>query len=186
MFNVIKICDDIKIHRVAYELKDKKMVPFHARRYNEYSFMLRHIFSFANMEKGYNEFVESIGNIMRRALEAYGTFIYKKGIDDLSSDDEILSMIQNAKKRDYFNNLMYRLVLNGESHLQERAQGLPDTDFFVYISEAEKVRTAKEILIFINILTPLHLKTHLRESPSDDITDKLNKIQAWENDIFVE
>jgi hypothetical protein len=79
---------------------------------------------------------------------------------------------------------MYRLVLNGESHFQERAQGIPDTDFFSYISESEKIRTAKEILIFLNLLNPLHLREHLKVNFSDNIAGILNQIQTWERKMF--
>lgn len=67
---------------------------------------------------------------MRRDLEVYRTFTHKKGIEALSCDRDVLETIGDRSKRECFNNLMYRLVLNGESHLQKRAQGIPDADFF--------------------------------------------------------
>ena len=183
-FSLMRIFSDIRVNCKAYELREKILTPFDDKKYNEYSFMLRQIFSYANEVDGYIGYSESIGNIMRRALEAYGTFTYKKGIEALSNDRDILNTIADTRKQDYFKNLMYRLVLHGESHLQERAQGIPDTDFFTYISDAEKIRTAKEILIFLNLLNPLHLREHLKTNPSDDVAEILNQIHAWENEIF--
>ena len=183
-FSLMRVCSDIQANTKIYELREKALIPFDEGKYNEYSFMLRKIFSYANGDNESSEYSESIGNTMRRVLEAYGTFTYKKGIEELSYDRDILKTIDDESKRDYFKNLMYRLVLNGESHLRERAQGIPDTDFFSYIGDAEKTRTAKEILIFLNLLNPLHLREHLKTKPSDDVSEILNQIQAWENEIF--
>lgn len=184
MFNLIHVCSDIKLNYKAYELKNKTLIPFNDRAYNEYSILIRRIFSYAAQEIGYTDYNDSIGNTMRKVLEAYGTFVYKKGIEELSCNKDILAIIKDERKRIYFNNLMYRLVLHGESHLQERAKGIPDTDFFSHVSESEKIRTAKEILIFINLLNPLHLREHLRRNQSDDGAAILNKIKAWENELF--
>ena len=51
-----------------------------------------------------SEYEIVIGNIMRQALEAFATFVYKKGIEDISTDDTVLSII-DEKYRDYFENL---------------------------------------------------------------------------------
>ena len=183
-FNMMKVCADLLVNNIVYELKNKELIPF-SKNYNEYSFLVRRVFSYANMDTGYSEFNENIGNIMRRVLEAFGTFVYKKGIEHLSMDADILATIQDANKRDYFANLMYRLVLHGESHLEAQTQGIPDTNLFTYISESEKVRTAKEILIFINLLNPLHLKAHLKQ-PSDNVNDMMRQVNDWENEIFIQ
>lgn len=183
-FSLIRICADISLNSKAYELKDKTLIPFSEKKYNEYSLMLYKAFSYAKQENNYTEHNESIGNIMRRILEAYGTFTYQKGIEALSCDQDVLATIKDEKKRAYFNNLMYRLVLNGESHLQERAQGIPDTDFFSYIGEAEKIRTAREILIFLYLLNPLHLREHFKVSSPCAVADILRQIQAWDDEIF--
>lgn len=183
-FSLIRVCSDIAVNSKAYELKDKTLIPFEDKKYNEYSFMLRRIFAYASQEVSATEYGESIGNIMRRVLEAYGTFTYKKGIEALSCDVEVLDTISDPNKKAYFNNLMYRLVLNGESHLQERAQGIPDTDFFAYIGDAEKLRTAKEVLVFLHLLNPLHLRAHLKATSQDDVSGMINQIETWESDMF--
>lgn len=60
-----------------------------------------------------------VGNLMRRVMEAFSTFVYKKGIAEISCDDTILQQIGDKDYIDYFKNLMYRLVLNGDSHMLE-------------------------------------------------------------------
>ena len=52
-----------------------------------------------------------VGDSMRRVMEAFSTFVYKKGIAEISSDDTILQQIGDKDYIDYFKNLMYRLVL---------------------------------------------------------------------------
>ena len=43
----------------------------------------------------------------------------------------LLESIKDKKYIEYFRNLMYRLVLNGESHSEERVRSLmDDNDFF--------------------------------------------------------
>lgn len=72
---------------------------------------------------------------------------------------------------------MYRLVLNGESHSEERVRTLmDDNDFLEMLSITEKQRTAKDIICFIYLLNPNHVRAHLSSSGianSDDV------IEAW-------
>ena len=72
--------------------------------------------------------VLKVGNSMRRVLEAFSTFVYKKGIADISCDNTILQQIRDKDYIDYFKNLMYRLVLNGDSHMLERTNNLDDME----------------------------------------------------------
>ena len=65
-----------------------------------------------------------IGNSMRRALEAFSTFIYGTGIADVSFDPKVIKGLGNHSK--HFENLMYRLVLHGESHFVNRVHALQD------------------------------------------------------------
>jgi hypothetical protein len=51
-------------------------------------------------------------------------------------DDAILKQL--GEKSSYYKNLMYRLVLNNESHTEEKTLSLPETDFYAYISPEEK------------------------------------------------
>lgn len=105
-------------------------------------------------------------------VEAYSTFIYKIGIDAISFDDEILSQIKNKKQQEYFSNLMYRILLNGESHSEEKVKSLED--FCNGISTDEKNRIAKDILCFLYLLNPVHISKHLWR-----IIDAENKIKEW-------
>ena len=112
-----------------------------------------------------------------RVLEAFGTFNYKKGIDEISTSKEILSTIPE-ENRDYFENLLYRLVLHGGSHYEEHVKSLNNLTFFDYISNEEKIRTSKDILCFIFLLNRLHLLRHLSNREDAELT-----IKSWLKDI---
>jgi len=135
--------DDKKMTYRLLELDKRKITIFNRKKRNEYSQLLKTVYEYASNRSEEYELV--IGNIMRRMLEAFGTFEYRKGIDEISCDQTILSII-TEEKRDYFENLMYRLILNGESHLEDRAKSLTDNNFFATITAEEKKRTAKDVL----------------------------------------
>ncbi len=107
----------------------------------------------------------NIGNTMRRILEAFSTFEFKEGIDTVSCNKTALKSL--APHADYFENLMYRLVLNGESHFEQRIKGLEDLNFFSVISPEEKHQTAKDIICLMYILNPNHVNAHLAEIPAE-------------------
>ena len=115
---------------------------------------------------------------MRQMLEAFSTFQYKKGFDDISTDQSILALLPEDVYKTYFENLMYRLILNNGSHRLEQTQSMSDMYFFTVISDSEKQRTAKEILCFIYLLNKKHLLSHF-----EGCTDIESNLQHWCNDI---
>ena len=116
----------------------------------------------------------TIGNAMRRSLEAFSTFIYGTGISEVSFNPKVIKSL--GEHSSYFENLMYRLVLNGESHLQAHIYGVhSDLNFYEFISEDEKRRTCKDILCFMYCLNPDHIGSH--------IPDAVSEIQKWTKDI---
>ena len=82
---------------------------------SEYTALFETIYKYAvTIDSTYSH---NIGNIMRKVMEAYGTFVYKKGMSELSTNEQILAGL-NINDKKYFENLMYRLVLNTGSHMQ--------------------------------------------------------------------
>ena len=154
------------------ELAQTGIKDFSFKKSNEYSKLLATIYNFAISPTENSEIEPYIGNTIRRVVEAYSTFIYKVGIDAISFDAEIISQIKNTKQQEYFSNLMYRILLNGESHSEEKVKSLED--FCNGISPDEKNRIAKDILCFLYLLNPVHISKHLR-----GITDVENRIKEW-------
>ena len=139
---------------------------------NEYRDLLHMIFNYAmGNTKGLDS---AIGNSMRRALEAFSTFIYGTGIAEVSFDPKVIKSLGNHSR--YFENLMYRLVLHGESHFETRVYAIQDDlSFYRFISEEEKQRTCKEVLCFMYCLNPDHIESH--------IPGAIHEIQKWMADI---
>ena len=81
----------------------------------------------------------SIGNVARRLFEAFSTFMFKKGIEKVTLDESVLSLISDQHKREYFQNSMYRLVLHTESHSQEAIQGAPEASSLIFRARKNSV-----------------------------------------------
>lgn len=125
--------------------------------YNEYPEMLKLIYEYGKGEASEHEIY--IGNIMRQVIEAFATFECKQRVG-FPRDGSILSNVEREETRDYFKNLMYKLVLNGGSHRREQTQSM-NVNFFMCISEQEKRRTARDLLCLMYCLNKLHMKAHL-------------------------
>ncbi len=187
MFDIFKLSDEItkacdrsnpiqgRNRATVCELINRNIQNIKMEKRQEYSLLLEEIYDFGLNANDDKEVV--IGNMMRRALEAYGSFCYKQGIAEISSDHEILAELEEPFNR-YFENLMYRLILNGESHLKEQVQTINDINFFEFISLDEKQRTARDIICLIYKLNKLHLLKHLASKK-----DASNVIEGWCGDI---
>ena len=181
MFNLEKICSDIKINLnikyCLFELKNSKLEDFAYKRRNDYKKLLEDIYKYAKIEddKMENDLDDTIGNTMRKLLEAYSTFNYNKGIEEVTRNKNILEKVENEDIKQYFENFMYRLILNNESHTFDETRSL---DFYDFISRDEKIKTARSILILLNILDNTHLKSYL------DCEDYIEELKIWENEII--
>ena len=157
---------------VRYELEQRDFKESNnIERRHEYTTLMEQVYEYA--KNPLPEHSMLIGNMMRKMLEAFGTFVYKKGISEVSTDPAILEEFEEPY-RSYFQNLMYRLVLHGTSHMEDRVKTLDDIDFYDFISDSEKQRTAKDILCFIYKLNPKHLLAHLSTKPSAE-----SDIKQW-------
>jgi len=162
------------------ELDKHKITFFSRKKRNEYSQLLKVIYEYAKNKSSDYELI--IGNVMRRAMEAFGTFGYRKGIDEISCDHSILNSFPE-EKRDYFENLMYRLILHGESHLEERVKSLTDNNFFATITADEKSRTAKDVLCLMYQLNKSHIEAHFTAMKDEVGRDVITDIEKWLNAI---
>lgn len=157
-----------------HHLKNNKLEE--TKNINEYSLMLNDMYSYANGEK-VNE--TTIGNEMRRTLEAFSTFLYRTGITSISTNKEILECLPQEERK-YFENRMYRLVLHGESHYEEKVETIDDLNFFRFISPSEKRKTAQDIVCFIYSLNKAHLRAHLCHQGSNNCWEEVQKvIKKW-------
>lgn len=179
--SIVKIGDDLskylscKNMYVRQMLEDKKIYKFNKREENQYSISIQDIYNFA---EGSEEDVSlGIGNKMRRVIEAFATFEYKKSLNELCSDENIINQLKDESYKRYFSNFMYRIVLNEESHTEMSVKGMQNMDFLSKFSKVEMVRTAKGILCFIYLLNPIHIESHINDNK------KILIINNWCNDI---
>lgn len=156
-----------------WELKNKSVDKIDIQKRNEYTALLGTVFDYADADEIDTQYSVSIGNVMRKVMEAFGTFVYKKGMAQLSTDESIMA---NLSKEDqaYYENLMYRLVLNTGSHMEEKVKTIDDMNFFDYISDADKRRTARDVICFLYKINPLHVKAHLQGKEN-----AVEKIEMW-------
>lgn len=156
------------------ELLKSKLERFSFKKRNEYSEYLKKAYEYACEQN--DTIGDYIGNLLRKIVEFYSTFLYRLGIEEISINKDVLDLLQKQEHRDYFENLMYRLVLNGESHLEERARSMDD--FCNGLSDDEKKRTARDILCFLYLMNPLHVKKHL-----DGCSNVETTLKQWCNRI---
>ncbi len=157
-----------------WELIDGHLNPL-AKKHGEYKELLKRVYCYAKGEANVDS--TTIGNIMRRVLEAFSTFNYQKGIEQVSCDKNILKALDYHSV--YFENLMYRLVLHGESHYEEQVNSIHDgNNFYEFISDEEKQKTARNILCFMHLLNPYHLIAYLK-----DEKNLIANVQQWIADI---
>lgn len=159
---------------IKRELVKQKLVDKNLEKH-EYTTLVNMMYQFAKSDDDEGELV--IGNVMRKVLEAFSTFEYRKSIHDVSNDKSILDIL-DSPYREYYENLMYRLVLNGESHLKDRVITMSDLNFFEVITLEQKRRTARDVLGFIYKLNKPHLLSHLKEE-----SDAETQIEQWLENI---
>ena len=157
------------------ELEDKTLKLASVR--NEYESLLNHVYHYATHagDEDLDETTEiSIGNIMRRMMEAFSTFCYKEGFEEMLRLPTLQDKIPE-ERREFYDKFMYRLVLNGESHGMLGAQTL--NSITSYLSKSEKVKTAKRLLLFMYYINEPHLRAYLKNNA--------DVVKRWEADDAV-
>lgn len=176
IFNLKKVRDEVDStignKTPILELVNKNIVDIKNSQRNEYRKMLNDICDFASGAT--DEKSLTVGNEMRKVLEAYSSFIYGMPMDKAFRDKEILAGIP-SDKRDYYENFMFRLVLNGTSHEEECVYSL--SSLYEYYTIEEKRRTAKCLLLMLYYINKAHLLAYLPE--------KKDVIESWKDCEYV-
>ena len=149
----------------SFQLLNKAITPFMANSHNEYTQLMRRVYEYGCNPDFAAEL--TIGNTTRRVLEAFATFTFKEGVEKVSLNPRVLALIPDQNKRAYFQNSMYRLVLNTESHTKENVQGAPEMSFFSHLTTVEKQRTARDVLCFMYCVNPAHILSHLPDAQKE-------------------
>ena len=159
------------------ELADKQIKNLKVS--NEYLKLLELVYTYAkNPTDEADEHIEtSIGNVMRRVIEAFSTFCYNMSFEAMMCHKGIIELIPQEKQT-YYENFMCRLALNGESHMKEQAYGLDVIS--PYFTKQEKVQTAKSLLLFLSYINREHLSCYLEKM--DGEKDKMSVINSWKEE----
>lgn len=173
VFNLQKVKAELGIAHPEQvdELADKSIKVVTQKKRNEYKKLLDNIYAFANGDVDGKDI--SIGNQMRKVMEAYATFVYRKRMEDAFHNEDILAPVPDEKKS-YYKNFMFRLVLNGESHEEEAVYSLSNFDELYTIGE--KRRTAKCVLLLLYYINKPHLAAYI------DNAVQFATIEGWKDD----
>ena len=161
----------INIQQKLMCLSDHKLQFKNRKDISEYKQLLHDIYEFAKLDVvPDNSF--TIGNKMRKVLEAYFSFNYANGYTNEGCLDTVL---KDSDKKEYFKNTVLRLLLNGESHSEERVKAMNYNSEFV--SGTEKQRVAKDVLCLLYTIDSNHLKFVLKQQ------DVSRQIEKWLEEI---
>ena len=170
-------CKNIVQHYMIEDFKIKNSKQNH----NYYSEQLQYIYNFISSKETTRVEEMTIGNVLRRVLEAYGTFNYRTGIIQLTKDKKILNKINNNRK-ELYENMLFRLLLNDLSHSEDVSKesntGGVESERY---SLKEKKEISKLVLCFLYELDNLHLEKHL-QLESENIDKIFNDIMKLNNE----
>lgn len=172
VFNMQKVQAELHVEHPEQvdELAEKSIKKLTQKKRNEYKKLLDNIYAFATGADDGKDI--SIGNQMRKVLEAYATFVYRNRMEEAFRKEDILEPIPDGKKT-YYKNFMFRLVLNGESHEEEAAYALSNFDELYTVDE--KRRTAKCVLLLLYYINKPHLAAYI------NVPEQFATIESWKD-----
>lgn len=175
LHNLSRVFDDLtNRNHLVFDLNNGKLTKRNVNQITDgYKNDLIDLYKYASNEDEdeIKKLSSSIGNLMRRTLESYSTFIYGVGISELSTDAQIIESLE-SKDKEVFNSLMYRLLAHGGSHSQITAQNYSNI-INMNIDDREKLKLARLTLYFLYSLNPLHITKHI------DKKFDVNKVLSW-------
>ena len=185
-YHFYKIFDDLKCYSQKNPKNPKNISCLEltyeglVKRKSEYNFYKQQINSIYKYALGLvPEISLYIGNTMRRVLEAYSTFNYNLGPSEISTNQGLLSKIQDETEREFFKAYMYRLILNSDSHASDRVRR-SSSNFSEMFSDEEKIRTAQLLLGFLYRLDPVHIERMIDfKQLKDENENKIDKCSDY-------
>jgi len=172
--NLNKVFVDIKktnssifessFHCTRRIMADKSIIDMNIDKFNSYYRLLDDIYNYSTSPDTQDKLDYTIGNTIRKALEAFATFQFRCGLDDLYRNDTITSLITNEKQKTYFTSRMSRIVMHGESHTEDNIKNIVNRSTLEYYSTVEKIQVAKDVLAFIYLLYSKHIESYFKDN----------------------
>ena len=158
------------------ELKDKSINDLVFNKQSNYHQLLMEIFDFAANGEAAPDMISGIGNKMRQVMESFVKFNYNMTFENAFHNGLLLQQVP-SEQRNFFKRFIAKLLFNTTSHGGANIDALGD--FQPVYTANELHMTARTILVFINYLSPLHLKLTINRG------DKraLNLITEWSKTI---
>ena len=141
-------------------LRDKKLQE--ADKFDfSYKALLKDVWIFAcadqNLEEKQLAQYHSVGNDMRRALEAYATFNFGIGMEKLTKSPKIIDCIQRNGTLEesalkIIESTLFNIEMNSDSHAQDAVNFEPQNTSLNKINVYETQKMARMILIFLDTI----------------------------------
>lgn len=173
-----KIFGDLNISKksCSRELVNKKTLMLNPTKYTTYGKLLLEVYDYIVDETSRNTI--SIGNVIRRLVEAYSYFNYNEAMNNFLSKDDTFKKINDSDLRNYFTDRMNKLLMNETSHSQNVIRQAPDTFNFDLFSDEDILKTAKDIICLLYSIDCAHVDSYL--SSVDNYKDNIKK---WISEI---
>ena len=138
------------------------------KNFNVYQKLLGDVCNFAELnETELSQYdAASIGNKMRRVAETLSTFLYGKEFSAIFQNKNLYEE-GKEKYKELYSNVMFRLVLNGESHGEEKTKSLNPS--FEAFSPKTIWNMSRLFLLLLLDTHPRHLEAMLEEGKSEII-----------------
>jgi len=149
-----------RIQADCLELSGDSTGELKLNKHAEYSILLSQAYEYA--KGGVEDDLDgtfAIGNKLRRILEGYSTFNYALGMDEFSRDRDIAEKF--GEDYSILSNVMYRLVLNDDSHMKESVKALNPANGAGRYSREEKIACAQYAIVVLYRLDKNHVIKHL-------------------------
>ena len=160
----------------AYKLEGDGAKPINIEKMNEYRHLISAAYKYALGSADVDDI--TIGNTMRRMMEAFSTFMFKSGMEDLFVHDRAATYI--GRLAPYFQTVLSRFVLNDESHLESHVQSLSNNGaLFAEVSDREKRRVAKDVICLLYLYNKDHVEAHL----SKEFSNFRDNVETWLREI---
>ena len=163
------------------QLADARVSPWKLEK-RSYSDILSELFRFST-ETVCPE-LQGIGNLARRALEAFSSFEFNAGPSDALFTASAHGRITNPKLSEYFERNLLHFVLNSESHSSDNVQLQAEINAFPAYSPAHVQQSIRDVLCFLYAVDKNHLLSHLEQDEKKiDLTAIEKVLDRWTADI---
>jgi len=179
LFNNIRIKNknqSLRVYSITKKiLPTKKIIYVNDREiFSNYKELLDETYLYAVAKKTDKYKDITIGNVMRKAVEAFTTFQYNTGITEVLQNKDVLANITDNNQKDYFKRRMFKLMFNEDSHTENAVKNYSNKSSLEFYGPDEKQKLAKEILAFIYLVNETHIKLYFKDNK-----EAINNIKKW-------